>query len=173
MEMHTFCFDAGTSLWKETHVPAFSSETETNLPIILLVDYHDRQTGDSRLAVWCKEHEAYEGIAEYTEDGLLTERGCKLAGMVAKVRNADYQLSGERRYYESARDAVEAHLRWQVRYRPEEKTVYISHELVEAGFYWQTDRKTGRPVNVPFIKCVRHDCDVLCPDAGQPPKTLP
>lgn len=173
MEMHTFCFDAGRSLWRENHVPDFSSETETNLPIILLVDYHDRQTGNSRLVVWCKKHEAYEGIAEYTEEGLLTERGCRQVGMIAKVRNADYLLSGERRYYGSARDTTEAHLRWLVRYCPEEKTVYISHELVEAGFYWKKDQETGRPVNVPFVNCVKHDCDVLCPDAGQPPKALP
>ena len=134
MEMHTFCFDAGRSLWKETHVPAFFSETETNLPIILLVDYHDRQTGDSRLMVWCKEHEAYEGIAEYTEEGLLTERGCRQVGMIAKVRNADYLLSGERRYYGSARDTTEANLRWQVRYCPGEKTVYLSTILSKRDF---------------------------------------
>lgn len=173
MKTHTFCFDAGRKIWTESHVPAFFSETETNLPIILLVDCFNRKTGDSRLAVWCKEHEAYEGIAEYTEDGLLTDRGCKQTGLVAKVRNSECLLSGERRYYEGPRDPVEANLRWQVRYCPEEKTVYLSHDLVVAGFYWKTDQATGKSVNVPFVNCVNHHCDVLCPDAGQPPKALP
>ena len=77
MEMHTFCFDAGRSLWRKTHVPDFSSETETNLPIILLVDYHDRRTGNSRLLVWCKEHEAYEEDFNFSDESAwASDVGC-------------------------------------------------------------------------------------------------
>ena len=92
---YTFCYDAARQTWAESHIPAFASENGNNLPVVLVVDYYDRRSGDSRIVTWCGEHHAYEPVASYTEDGLLTggTPHTTMTGRIAAISAAGAETS--------------------------------------------------------------------------------
>lgn len=174
MRTHTFYYDDERTTWAETHIPAFCAEDDSDLPIVLLVDYYEKSTGETRLKVWCGEHRAYEGIGRYTEDGVVTDKGCKLTGLALRVENSEYMMStGDRRCYESTKNIRERDIRWQVQYEPGSGKVLLVNHDVDLGFDWKKDGETGGFVNVPFVHAVNRHCWILCPGAGKPEKALP
>ncbi len=174
MRTHTFCYDDERAAWAETHVPAFCATDDGELPVVLLVDYYEASAGETRLKVWCGEHQACEGIAGRTEDGVVTDKGCRLTGITVRVENTEYLTStGDRRCRESGKNTRERDIRWQVQYEPGEKQVVLVNHDAAIGFDWKMDGETGGFVNVPFVHAVNRHCWVLRPGAVKPEKAVP
>lgn len=146
----TFRYDAMQENWVEYTCPEWQTANAENLPVLFVTRIHDERSGEESVQAWCETHRAYEKIDRCTDDGLATERGCRLKGIPVY---ADTSVDPFRYIYTELTN--ETTLRWQVRHCPEKGTVEISQDNILFSFDWIRKEK-GDFVLVPFLHSARH-----------------
>ena len=126
MEDIFFCYDHGQGSWQEAARPAFNLAETAGLPVVLIVSYYHEFSGEKWKKAWCPEHQAYEEIAAFTADGLVTEKGCKLTGLTALVPYARYQ------FYYNHEEPIAATLLWQVGKRDDDQWLAYEYKAETA-----------------------------------------
>ena len=167
MESKTFCYDLGQESWRESTIPAFASPELTDLPLIPIVDYSHERTGERWKRAWCEAHHAYEDIEGYTADGLTSKAGCRLEGIPVSLTNNVYQT-----YYSYDKPTASVGVRWQVRQRPGEDSIYLDKGTVTYMFTWEKDKQSGEFVPVPSLDRCNVNTDTVSL-YGDAPKDCP
>ncbi len=161
----TFRYDAEHKTWAECLVPEWNQDETDGLPIIPVLDYCDERTGDCGKRVWCEIHHAYEKIGRCTEDGMITEKGCRLKGLLIPLGGL-YPMSTGCIFDANDESGV---MRWRMKYRPEEGNVYLFKDSAHIGFNWEK-KEDGSFVLAPSLRSVSHDNVTLSLREETPPR---
>lgn len=162
----TFCYDAEHKTWAECLVPEWNQDETDGLPIIPVLDYCDERIGDQGRRVWCEAHHAYEKIGRCTEDGIITEKGCRLKGLLIPLENGLYPMDI---VWISDAEDERGVMRWRMKYRPEEGNVYLFRDTAHIGFNWEK-KEDDSFVLIPILRSVSHDNVTLSLREEAPPR---
>ena len=143
----TFRYDAEHKTWAECLVPEWNQDETDGLPIIPVLDYCDERTGDCGKRVWCEIHHAYEKIGHCTEDGMITEKGCRLKGLLIPLGGL-YPMSTGWIFDANDESGV---MRWRMKYRRKGTCTFskIRRTSVSTGKRKRTTPSCWLPLSAP------------------------
>lgn len=124
--------------WNELTETAPTLDEGISSPVFY-VAYHNEGTGENWEKVWCKKHQAYEEVNRQDGLCLVTNQGCQLTGLCARV-NIYIQLSG---WNALQRHHEEANLCWRVQHGKEPGTMRCICEKVQLSFTWQKNENNN------------------------------
>lgn len=137
MDKTVFGYNYQQDTWEEITDPQRIDDHIADIPIIILVKYSHQFTGEQTIRVWCPQHDDYEEIGEFTEDGLITGAGCRLTGLSVVVEKSIYQTS-----WHYGEDVITTPIRYTV--TATENNVYtIAQEDIHILFGWQKRQTSG------------------------------
>ena len=135
--------------WREVPEPDFSHGDIHKIPFVVIVQFYHECYGICWEKVWCPQHQAYEAIARYTEEGVLTESGCELKGWQIAVRHNIYQS------YANTRDFAQFEFCWSVN-PSQDGSFMVGYYQVEVAFPFSRffmEKKEPQPPKIIDVKC--------------------
>lgn len=164
----TFCFDAKQETWTECRISDWQTKEAASLPIIVVCDLHDERTGEHGKRAWCETHRAYEEIADFINEGIVTADNCCLRGIAVFTKKRINAMG----YGFDPDEVIEIILRWQVRHDLENGHVILAKDSAHINFRWQRSQASERFVLAPYIRSFSHVEATLSPEGPHPPRYL-